>query len=127
MHLEWQWTIWCKSRLAQVQALSGRVIKAVSQPFVMPRGEFIIGCSIGVVTTTGFSLEMDSLVEVADRALYLSKRRAGTPSILQLAMPRAPSPLSRPSVPFGKKRRSFMPCTTAAKCAPKCHGIFTTS
>jgi hypothetical protein len=29
---------------------------------------------------------MDSLVEVADRALYLSKRRAGTPSILQLAM-----------------------------------------
>ena len=90
MHLEWQWTIWCKSRLAQVQALSGRVIKAVSLPFVMPRGEVIIGCPIGVVTTTGFSLEMDSLVEVADRALYLSKRRAGKPSILQLAMPRAP-------------------------------------
>ncbi len=75
MHLEWQWTIWCKSRLAQVQALSGRVIKAVSLPFVMPRGEVIIGCPIGVVTTTGFSLEMDSLVEAGDRALYLSKRR----------------------------------------------------
>jgi diguanylate cyclase (GGDEF)-like protein len=62
---------------AEAQALGERVIKAVSRPFVMPRGEVIIGCSIGVVTTTGFSLEMDSLVEAADRALYFSKKEGG--------------------------------------------------
>jgi diguanylate cyclase (GGDEF)-like protein len=63
--------------LPEAQALGERVIKAVSLPFVLPSGEVTIGCSIGVVTTTGFSLEMDSLVEAADGALYFSKKAGG--------------------------------------------------
>lgn len=63
--------------MAEAQALGERVIKAISIPFNLTKGEVTIGCSIGIVATSGFDAEIESLVETADGALYLSKKLGG--------------------------------------------------
>lgn len=63
--------------VAEAQALGDRIIKAISVPFKLQSGEVTIGCSIGVVATTGFDADIESLVEEADGALYVSKKSGG--------------------------------------------------
>lgn len=63
--------------MAEAQALGERIIKAISIPFKLAKGNVTIGCSIGIVSSSGFDAEIESLIETADGALYLSKKLGG--------------------------------------------------
>jgi diguanylate cyclase (GGDEF)-like protein len=61
----------------EAHALGDRVIQAISSPFHLTDRDIRIGCSIGLVTSTGYNTELESLLEAADGALYLSKKSGG--------------------------------------------------
>lgn len=72
---------------AEAQALGDRVIKAISSPFDVTGRQISIGCSIGLVTSTGYNTDLETLVEAADGALYQSKKSGGNAINVALGRP----------------------------------------
>ena len=61
----------------QAAALAQRVLEGLSKPFVLDRGEVAISCSVGIGMTSGIGASLDRMIDMADHALYASKRGGG--------------------------------------------------
>jgi diguanylate cyclase (GGDEF)-like protein/PAS domain S-box-containing protein len=60
---------------AELESLAERLVQVVAEPFEV-RGQHVrLGVSIGASTTTAADVDVDGLVEAADRALYRVKGR----------------------------------------------------
>lgn len=56
-------------------AMAGRIIASVSQPIEMPKHRYQIGVSIGIAYARQHPESIEALVNAADNAMYVAKRR----------------------------------------------------
>lgn len=65
----------CESNEGMAESLAKRITESVSKPITLSTGDKIkIGISIGIVTYTDHAQTMDSLMSLADQALYVNKQ-----------------------------------------------------
>lgn len=62
---------------AQAAILGNRIVDSLSRPFYLPKGEAVIGCSVGVTVTRDPNSVLEDLIDQADSALYQSKSLGG--------------------------------------------------
>lgn len=62
---------------AQAAILGNRVVDSLSRPFYLPKGEAVIGCSVGITVTSDHNSALADLIDQADSALYQSKSLGG--------------------------------------------------
>ena len=67
----------CTHNRASVDLVMDKIIKAIEQPLVFEDQEFIVSASIGVAMFPADGLEVDTLLQVADKNMYLDKQRRG--------------------------------------------------
>ena len=60
-----------------VDLVMDKIIKVIEQPLVFDDQEFIISASMGVAMFPDDGLEVDTLLQVADKNMYLDKQRRG--------------------------------------------------
>ncbi|OWY60987.1 hypothetical protein B7486_66220, partial [cyanobacterium TDX16] len=58
----------------ELEALAGRLVQVVAEPFEVRGEHVVLGVSVGASTSPAGDADVDHLVEAADRALYQVKR-----------------------------------------------------
>jgi diguanylate cyclase (GGDEF)-like protein len=93
----------------EAELLARRVIKHLSEPYVLGGLAMRISVSIGIAQTTGLDSELDELIARADTALYRSKTRGSCSSATRRITPSRDAPRpdrdAGPSRSWGRNRR----------------------